>query len=247
MMNVLIVDDEFYVRKEISGLLETYFNNNISVVGEAESVKEAVLLIETVKPDVVFLDIQLIDGTGFDVISQVIYKNFQVIFITAFNQYAIKAIKIGALDYILKPIDKTEFVGAVNKLMSNGQKEPDTKKLVEIVNDHYTGKEKTRIVLRTSKTLYTVFQDDIVYCKSDGNYTIFYTVDQKRIMVTQTLSKMQELLPENNFIRCHHSFVVNKFHVKQYDKKGVLTLIGDVKIPVSGRKLKGVLENIFNA
>ncbi|MEM7085034.1 MAG: LytTR family DNA-binding domain-containing protein [Bacteroidota bacterium] len=246
MMKALVIDDEFYVRKEIEDLLVTHFKGLISIKGQAESVQQGLLLIETIKPDIVFLDIQLIDGTGFDLIAQTVFKNFQLIFITAFNHHAIQAIKVGALDYILKPIDRNEFVQAVNKAINNIGVPSNNQKLVEIVNDHYTGKEKTRLVLRTSKTLYIVYQDDIVYCKSDGNYTIFHTVDAKKIMVTQPLAKMQEVLPKLKFIRCHHSFVVNKYHVKRYDKKGILTMIGDIQVPVSGRKLKEVMQHIFH-
>ncbi len=246
MIKALIIDDEFYVRKEVEDHILSHFKNVISIVGEAGSVKEALLLIETTKPDLVFLDIQLTDGTGFDLISKTIFDGFRVIFITAYNEYAIQAIKVGASDYILKPIDKTEFVGAVNKAVAEVGKPHETKKFVEVVNDHYTGKEKSRLVLRTSKTLYIVYHDDIVYCKSDGNYTIFYIVGGKKIVVTQPLARMQELLPEEKFIRCHHSFVVNRYHVKEYDKKGLLKTTGDKSVPVSGRKLKDVMQRIFD-
>jgi len=246
MIKTLVIDDEIFVRKEIKNLLKTHFENDIVVLGEADSVKEGLLLVETLKPELIFLDIQLLDGTGFDILEQANFKDYRVIFITAFNEHAIKAIKVGAMDYILKPIDKLEFVGAVNKTLDYIDQELDSKKLIEIVSDRYRERENRQLVLRTAKTFYVVSEHNILYCKADGNYTIFHTKDQGAIMITQPLTKMHALLSQDDFIRCHHSYLVNKNHAKKYDKKGVLTLADDIKIPVSGRKLKEVLAQIFN-
>ncbi|MCF6306336.1 MAG: LytTR family DNA-binding domain-containing protein [Flavobacteriaceae bacterium] len=246
MIKAIIIDDEAFIRKDVKDKVETYFNNEIIIVSEAKSVKEAINLIDSIKPDLLFLDIQLSDGTGFDVLSSCVFKNFNVIFVTGYDSHAIKAIKVGALDYILKPVDDEEFKEAVNKALNNYQEENHLEKLIEISSEYFKGVEKKRIILKTSDTVYAIYEDDIIYCRSNGNYTTFYTQQLDKIMVSKPLKKIEEILSSTNFIRCHQSYIVNKKHVLKYNKNGVLIVNLDFKVPVSSRRKKYTLKMIFN-
>lgn len=245
MIKAILVDDEKYIRDDVKNKLKQLFNNQITVVGEAESVKSAISLIIEQKPDLLFLDIQLQDGTSFDILNQLDNKNFDIVFITGYDNHAIKAIKVGALDYILKPIDEEEFKDAVDKAIDNTRRELDIEKFVEISNEYFQGVKKKRIVLKTLENVYVVYEDDILYCKSDGNYTTFYTQKSEKILVSKPIKKALELLSDDIFIRCHQSYLVNKKHVLRYNKQGVLIMNSEVKVPVSSRRKDYVIEKIF--
>jgi two-component system LytT family response regulator len=245
MIKAILVDDEAYIRGNIKAKLSQYFDEDIEVVGEAESVKSAIKLIQEKKPDLLFLDIHLQDGTSFDILHKISHKNFDIIFITGYDNHAIKAIKVGALDYILKPIDDDEFKQAVIKAIENSKQDTDLEKLVEISSEYFQGVQKKRIVLKTLENVYVVYEDDISYCKSEGNYTTFYVQESEKILVSKPIKKILELLSEDIFIRCHQSYVVNKKHVVRYNKQGVLVMSSQVKVPVSSRRKDYVIEKIF--
>jgi len=245
MIKALIIDDEAYVRKDINEKICTLFSNNIEIVAEAESVKSGLEALEEFEPDLVFLDIHLGDGTGFDLLEKSNFKNFDVIFITGFDNHAIKAIKVGALDYILKPVDDDEFKAAVEKAIKNNLEENNIEKLIEISSEYFRGVEKKRVILKTADTVYAIYEDDIIYCRSDGNYTTFYTQQLEKIVVSKPIKKIEEILSEDIFIRCHQSYIVNKKHVLKYNKQGVLIVHLDFKVPVSSRRKEYALGKIF--
>ncbi|MDH7445380.1 LytR/AlgR family response regulator transcription factor [Aquimarina sp. 2201CG14-23] len=245
MIKAIVVDDEVYIRDNVKAKLTQYFSEDIEVVGEAESVEASIKIIEEKKPDLLFLDIHLTDGTSFDLLAKIKDKNFDIIFVTAFDEHALKAIKVGALDYILKPIENSEFKEAVIKAIENSKKEHDLEKLVEISSEYFQGAQKKRIILKTLENVYVVYEDDILYCKSEGNYTTFYTKKDKNIVVSKPIKKVIELLSEDIFIRCHQSYLVNKTHVSRYNKQGVLIIDPDIKVPVSSRRKDYVIEKIF--
>lgn len=245
MIKAMIIDDEEFVRTDVSEKIKKYFPKDIAIMTEASSVEEALKAIEIYEPGLLFLDIDLQDGTGFDILAQTKNKNFEVIFITGYDAHAIKAIKIGALDYILKPIDDDEFCLAVKKALVSKDKIQDHTKLVSVSQEYLNGAEKKRIILKTLDTLYAVFEDDIIYCRSDGNYTTFYTTTSQKILISKPLKHAEEILSEQNFIRCHQSYIVNKKHVIKYDKQGLLVVSKDYKVPVSGRRKEYTLQKIF--
>jgi len=245
MIKALLIDDEAYIRDAIKAKLSQYFADDIQVVGEAESVKSGVQLIQDKNPDLLFLDIHLQDGTSFDILNKIEDKNFDIIFITGFDNHAIKAIKVGALDYILKPIDDDEFKEAVIKAIENSKHDNDLERLVEISSEYFQGVQKKRIVLKTLENVYVVYEDDISYCKSEGNYTTFYIKKSEKILVSKSIKKVLELLSEDVFVRCHQSYLVNKKHVVRYNKQGVLVMDSQAKVPVSSRRKDYVIEKIF--
>lgn len=245
MVRAILIDDEAYIRQEIKEKLSEHFSTEIDIVGEADSVSKAISLIEEKKPNLVFLDINLQDGTGFDILNSISDKSFDVIFVTGFDNHAIKAIKVGALDYILKPIDDEEFIKAVTKAIENSKENVNLEKLVEISSEYFQGVTKKRIVLKTLENVYVVYEDDISHCKSDGNYTTFYTQQSEKILISKPLKKILELLSEDIFIRCHQSYLVNKKHVTRYNKQGFLLMNSRVKVPVSSRRKEYVIDKIF--
>jgi len=246
MIKALIIDDEAHIRETVREKVATYFPKEIAIMGEAESVEGALKAIVQFEPDLLLLDVNLNDGTGFDVIEQSTYKDFDVIFITGFDNHAIKAIKVGALDYILKPVDDDEFQEAVAKAIQKPEKEAHLEKLIEISNEYFKGVTQKRVILKTADTVYAIYEDDILYCRSDGNYTTFYTQQMEKIVVSKSIKKIEEILSEELFIRCHQSYIVNKKHVLKYSKQGVLIVHMDMKVPVSSRRKDYTLQKIFD-
>ncbi|CAM1340991.1 LytR/AlgR family response regulator transcription factor [Tenacibaculum amylolyticum] len=247
MIKAIIIDDEAHVRLDIANKIATNFSSEIQVIGEADTVSKGITIIEELQPDLLFLDVHLGSGTSFDILNTLKIKEFETIFITGFDTHAIKAIKVGALDYILKPIAEDEFITAVNKAIANKNKgqENHLDKLIEISTEYFNGIQNKRVILKTTENVYAVYEDDIIYCKSDGNYTTFYTKLPERIVVSKSIKKVEEILSEGTFIRCHQSYIVNKKYVSKYNKQGTLTLISEIKVPVSSRRKDYTLNKIF--
>lgn len=246
MIKAVIIDDEANVRADIKEKVETHFKNEISIIGEADSVASGIKTIEELKPQLLLLDINLGDGTSFDILQEVTSKNFDVIFITGYDTHAIKAIKVGALDYILKPVEIDEFIDALQKVITEDKNENHLEKLIEISSEYFSGVKNKRVILKTSDNVYAIYEDDIIYCRSEGNYTTFYTQQMEKIMVSKSIKKVEEILSEETFIRCHQSYIVNKKHVLKYNKQGILVVHLDFKVPVSSRRKDYVLKRIFD-
>jgi two-component system LytT family response regulator len=245
MIKSIVIEDDPQMRKDILEKIETLFPEDISVLAQCDSVVTAIEQIEQHQPHLVFLDIHLSDGTGFDVLTQSQYKDFDVIFITGFDHHAIKAIKVGALDYIIKPVDEDELKEAIEKAIKQQQQDKHLEKLAQVSSDYFKGAEKKRIIIKTVNTVYAIYEDDILYCKSDGNYTTLFTQNFERIVASKPIKKILEILSEDVFIRCHQSYIVNKKYVSRYNKNGVLVLVQDIKVPVSSRRQDYVLKKIF--
>ncbi len=245
MIRAIVVDDEFYMLKEIKSKLIDFFPKEVVVVAEVKSVSEGIKAVDKFEPDLLLLDVHLLDGTGFDLIQKSTYKDFSVIFITGYDSNAIRAIKVGALDYILKPVDDDEFKEAVNKAIQLQHREGHLDKLVSVSSGYYKGLERNKIILKTSDSIYTIDQEDIFFCHSEGNYTTVYTRQSQKILMSGHIKKMEELLPPDIFIRCHQSYIVNKNHVLKYNKRGHLLLKNEVKVPVSARRKEMTLQSIF--
>lgn len=245
MIKSIVVEDDPQMRRDIVEKIQTLFPEDISILAECDSVTTAKQQIEKLQPDLIFLDIQLTDGVGFDVLTSSNYKDFDVIFITGFDHHAIKAIRVGALDYIIKPVDEEELREAIEKAIKNQQEDKQLEKLAQVSSDYFKGVEKKRIIIKTVSTVYAIYEDDILYCKSDGNYTTLFTQNFERIVASKPIKKILEILSEDVFIRCHQSYIVNKKYVSKYNKNGVLVLIQDIKVPVSSRRQDYVLKKIF--
>ncbi len=246
MIKAIVIDDEQDIREATKARIASFFPEEITVVAESDNVESGIAVIDAHHPDVLFLDIEIIGGTSFDILKNCVYKKFEIIFITGFNQHAIKAIKVGALDYILKPVDNDEFKNAVTKVLAKKEKGKDIDKLVQISSEFFKGVKEKRIILRTTDNVYAIYEKDILYCRSEGNYTTFYTQQMEKIVISKSIKKVEEILSEDTFIRCHQSYIVNKSHVLKYNKKGILVINFDMEVPVSSRRKDYALTKIFD-
>lgn len=241
-MKSIIVEDKAYIRKGLLNLL-SMIDANVEVIGECESVQEALIVTKTCKPELVFLDINLSDGTAFDLLDKMETIDFKIIFITAYEEFALRALKIGAVDYLLKPVDVEELKVAlqkVKKLTTADQKNQITK-AKQIFNN-----EGNHIILSFHDSYQVINLDELIYCESDKGYTTFYCSDGKKHLVSKTLKDFEERLLEANFQRPHQSFMINMKFVDKYDKAGAIYLKNGTKIPVSSRKKESFLSSLFN-
>ncbi len=243
MIKTVIIDDELHIRNAVRNKLIKYFKKQLLIVGEADGVKTGVTLINTLQPDLLLLDIELSDGTSFDLLKEVSLVNCKIIFITGFNEHAIKAIRLGAIDYLLKPINDFEFKDAISKVLKT--ETPKIKEQIKISDDFYYKNTKNRIVLKTFEAYHIIDEDKILYCKSDGNYTTFYIQDKKPIVISKPLKKAKELLSEELFIRPHQSYLVNVNFIEKYLPEGYL-IISDTTIPVASRRKDLVVNRLSN-
>ncbi|WMX14582.1 MULTISPECIES: LytTR family DNA-binding domain-containing protein [unclassified Aureispira] len=243
-MRVIIVDDEARARKALRQTILLY-TPHLDIVGEAHSVPSAIEKIRNHQPDLVLLDVQLGDGNGFDVLNKTKPYSFQVIFITAYNQYAVKAFKVAAIDYILKPIDPEDFLTAIKKSQEQSYQEKLEERLDLFLQQvDSTPKVIKKISLKTLDSIHIINIKDIIYCQGEGNYTTFHLLNQEEIIVSKNLREYETLLPSQLFLRTHQSFLVNSEHILRYDKRDNQGLVCSQNhhIPVSIRKKEAVLE-----
>jgi two-component system LytT family response regulator len=243
MIRAIIVDDEPHIRQTIRKMVHATCPN-VEVIDEANSVETGVDSIHNGHPDLVFLDIKLDDGTGFDLLEKLAPIDFKVIFITAWDGYAIKAFKFSAVDYLLKPIDPDELKMAVEKAGKIIQHDFNTQ--LSNLNDHLTSQDRgnKKIIVRTAESIYLLHVNQILGCESSGNYTTIYLVDNRKIVVSNTLREYEELLIDYGFFRVHKSFLINLKYIARFDKSegGCVVLVNDMKIPVASRKREHLLE-----
>jgi two-component system LytT family response regulator len=248
MIKAIIIEDEKMSRETLHRLLEKYCPS-VEIVAEADGYRKGVEEIRKLKPDVIFLDIQMPDGSGFRVLEEIEPVDFDVIFTTAFDQFAIKAIKYSALDYLLKPIIPQDLVDAIEKVEKKKAERQRRKSLEDSSqsNDMADTKDQ-KIVLSTSDMIHVINVDDIIRCESDNYYTYFFFTDGRKLLVSKTLKENEELLSPYNFIRPHKSHLVNLKFIKSYIRQdgGYILMNDGTKIPVSRRKKDKMMEIIFN-
>lgn len=248
MIRAIIIEDEKMSRETLRRMLEKYCPS-VEIVAEADGYRTGLEQIKKHDPDVIFLDIQMPDGSGFRLLEELDEVNFEVIFTTAFDQFAIKAIKYSALDYLLKPIIPQDLVDAIKKVE---RKRIETKKKknldVFLENIHSQEESNQKIVLSTSEMIHVINVDDIIRCESDNYYTYFFFTDGRKLLVSKTLKENEELLSNHNFIRPHKSHLVNVKYIKSFIRQegGYIVMTDGSKIPVSRRKRDKIMETLFN-
>jgi two-component system LytT family response regulator len=236
MKKALIIDDENRTRDLIAKMINS-FGLNIEAFPIGENVQSGIKAIEEMSPDIVFLDIQMPDGTGFDVLKAVKNKNFEVVFITAHEEFAIKAIKFSALDYLLKPIDPMELRLAVEKaIKAVDEKHEDIQ--FDALQHNMQPNQKRRLVLKTQESVHVVELHEIIRCEADRNYTSFFLVGGKKILVSKTLKEYETLLSQHNFLRIQQSHLINLDYVDRYDKGngGSVVMKDKSEVPLSPAK-----------
>ncbi len=241
-LKAIIVEDETHSRETLKNLLEK-FCEGVEVIGLASSVKEALEVIPKRKPDVVFMDIELQSGTGFDILSQLPEINFEVIFTTAFDQYAIKAVKFSSLDYLLKPIDLEELQLAVEKVKKIKNKEAYSNQLQTLLQN-IQQPQLSKICLATSDGFEFVNTQEILYCEAGGSYTTFKLANGKKLLVSKHLKEYENLLIDQYFMRVHNSYLINLKEVKKYVKAdgGYIVMSNDDIVSISRMKKETFIE-----
>lgn len=248
-MKILLVDNEPEIRSVLKEMVLAWAAG-VHVIEEADGVATGVEKINAFQPDVVLLDVEMNDGTGFDLLKQIPNPSFQLIFTTAHNQYAIQAFKFSAMDYLLKPVDPVELNACLQKAMEQVSSKTLKQQLDAMMQQLYNKQEPDRqIVLKDIDKTYFVKMNDILYCEAEGSYAKFYLTNSEPIFVSRNLRYYEELLAPAGFIRTHHSCLVNPSKIKIYDRKtdsGTLILEGGHTIPVSQRKKEFVMQLLEN-
>jgi two-component system LytT family response regulator len=246
MIRAIIVEDEKHSRETLRGLLDRYCRNVI-ILAEADTYRSGIAAIKEHQPQLIFLDIQMPDGSGFRLLEELDEINFEIIFTTAFDQFAIKAIKYSALDYLLKPIDPEELANALKKVEQKISKK-EVNQNIQVLLDNIKNKDADphKIVLSTSEKIHVIDTDQILRCESDNYYTNFFLTNGKQILVSKTLKENEQMLDGHNFIRPHKSHLVNVKYIKGYLRSdgGYIEMTDGSKIPVSRRKREKIVEII---
>ena len=243
-MKVAIIDDESPMRDNMKALLQKHVIE-VKVLGEAGGVVDGLDLLSSINPDVLFLDVEMKDGTGFDLISRYGKPDFQIIFVTGHDKYAIKAFKYSAIDYLLKPVDPTELKKALEKVIRKTAFEQE-KLITNFLDNNEKQIQDRNIVLKDADSVYLVAIKEIIRCQSDNNYTTFFLEDGRKLMVSRTLKEYERLFDDQHFFRVHQSHLINLDFFSRYEKRdgGIVFMKDDSKIPVASRKKDALLETI---
>ncbi len=243
-MRVLIIDDEDRARKSIAGILKLS-NNNVQLVAEADGVKSGIEAIKEHNPDLVLLDINMSDGTGFDLLKKIENITFKVIFITAYEEFAIKAFEFSAIDYILKPVDPAKLIDALYRANQLIEQENINLKLNALfANLEGSATECKKLILKTAENIYVVNTSDVIRCESDSGYTNFFLIDGKKILVSRNLKDYEDMLNGLGFYRLHQSHLINIKYIDHYSKTegGAVIMKDNSAIPVARRKKDNFLK-----
>lgn len=247
MLTAVIVDDEQNAINVLSQLLKDFTNTPVKIVGSAHNLDEGVAQIKATKPDIVFLDIDMPNKSGLEIYDYFDYPQFRVIFVTAYSQYAIEALKKSATDYLLKPINFVELREAVKKVAAEVEHEQQRRELDDRIGVLTTADMAgVNVVLDVENGFVMESTKNIVYCYADQSYSVIVTNLGKKIPVTKTLKSMQEMLPTNQFYRTHKSFLVNIHYIRKFVKanESYVMLNSGEKIPVSVRTCSVIINDI---
>lgn len=242
----VIIDDEPDAVDFISSIIAEYCPE-LEVSGKAHNANDGEKLINEIKPDLIFLDVEMPHGTGFDLLSRFPQKNFDVIFITAFNHYAVKAIKFSAVDYILKPININEFIEAVKKVAAKHKSDAFRgNENFEALLENLKSANPTRLVIPTSDGKEYLNPKDIIRIEADRSYSWFFITDKRKILVSRHLKEFQELLNGRNYFRPHNSHLINLDFVKKYVRHdgGYIEMTDGSQVPVSRNRKDLFLEHM---
>ncbi|WP_299128807.1 LytTR family DNA-binding domain-containing protein [uncultured Winogradskyella sp.] len=246
MIKTVIVDDELNAREFLEKLLQRYFPDKFAICAKCSSVDEALQAIDEHRPDLIFLDIQMPDKNGFELLKSIDTVSFEVVFTTAFSEFAIKAIKYSAFDYLLKPINYIDLLSTVKRFeaqQSTKQKAHRIELLLNNVGNLSADFQKLTIPTETGFTL--VNKSNILYAQADDNYCLIYLVDGTTITASKTLKSIEELITAPNFFRVHKSYLVNLNYIKHFHKATMqIELVNAIRIPVSHRKQSSFVQAI---
>jgi len=245
MLKSIIVDDEPYCCETIATLLED--NPEVEIVSICHNAVDALSVIKKYSPDLVFLDVEMPKMNGFEMIEQLSTVNFEIIFTTSYDQYALKAIRFSAIDYLLKPVDSEELQKAIQKVIHRSQKPIAEQLEILMQKIHQPSTPINKIAMPTMEGLQMIPVDSIISCESDSNYTILLLKNNKKIIVSRTLKEIEELLEEHSFARVHRCYLANLNEVEKYVKGegGYLVMSDGTTIDVARNKKETLLKKLL--
>jgi len=244
MLKAVIVDDE---PKAIQSLIWelSNFKKEVEVMASFTNPDEALKYLDSHTPDCLFLDVQMPTIGGFQFLEQLKNTDFAVVITTAYDEYAIKALKHEAIDYLLKPIDSDDLRESIAKIKKHSERTINSMKLERMLTNFNSNFDKKRITINTDGKLLFLDVDDIIYIESDGNYSTLFLKDQKKIVITKKLKEVDAMLPEHYFFRIHNSYIINLNKIKAFIKnEGYVIMDSDHKIPVARQRKSDFLEKL---
>ena len=244
-LKAIIVDDEPYCCEALATLLEDC--PDVEVIAVCHNAADALTAIRKYSPDLVFLDVEMPKMNGFEMLEQLLSVNFEIIFTTSYDQYALKAIRFSAIDYLLKPVDQDELLNAVRKVISRSQKPIAQQLEILMQKIHQPSTPINKIAMPTMEGLQMIPVDSIISCESDSNYTILFLKSKKKTIVSRTLKEIEELLEEHSFIRVHRCYLANLNEVEKYVKGegGYLLMSDGTTIDVARNKKEVLLKKLL--
>jgi two-component system LytT family response regulator len=245
MLRALIIDDEAHMRDTLVKLLALHCPD-VEVVGQASGVVSGEAAINEFHPEVVFLDIQMKDGTGFDLLYSLSSIDFKVIFVTAYDQYALQAFRFSAVDYLLKPINPEYLADAVNRAGQMIQEHFNIQMKALEENLKSVSMQHKKIIIKTTENIHLLDMKNIISCESDSSYTTVHTSEGDKILVSKTLKEYEDLLADCGFYRVHKSYLINLLQIKRFERQdgGSIVMSNELKIPVASRKRDELLQLI---
>ncbi len=249
MVRTIIIDDESHPRDYLEKLLLRYFPNRFIILAKCSSVDEAILMIDKYNPELVFLDIQMHEKDGFDLLKLLPKIDFEIIFTTAHANYALEAIRWSALDYLLKPVNHIELSSALKRFDKKNLNKFEFDKIKLLLSNLDSGNSvNSKVAFPIDSGYKLVKSNSIIYCESDINYTTVYLLDGSKFVLSKTLKKIEELLPNDIFLRVHKSYLINVNHVVHYykNREQIIELINGKKVPLAIRKKNEILSKIIS-
>ena len=243
-MRIVIVDDEPNARATLKGMLNMLFHD-LEIVGEAEGVETGKSIIEATHPEIVFLDIRIKDGTGFDLLKRLKKREFALIFLTAHDDHAIEAFRFSATDYLLKPIDPDDLKDAIEKVRRH---KFNQNALLDALleNIQQISSSPRKLALKSSDAIHLVYTEEIIRCESVDNYTRFYLKEDTPLMIGRPLKAFEEMLESSGFLRIHQSHLINLLHIRKIERKGGyrVEMTDGSEVPVAVRKKEKLINQL---
>jgi two-component system LytT family response regulator len=249
MIKAVIIDDEARARESLAMIINQFFPE-IELLGSADGVESGFTLINTVKPNVVFLDIKMGDGSGFDLLRKYQKIPFKTVFVTAFDEHALEAFKFSAFDYLLKPVDTEELRQSIDRIAESLDYDDDVALKIKafLANMEVAQQSQKKIVLKTSNSIHLININTIVRCEADANYSWIYVQNLPKILISKPLKHFEDLLQDYGFFRAHQSHLVNLNFISRIDKVdgGVIVLKDNTNVPVAVRKREQLFQILNN-
>ncbi|CAN5771226.1 LytTR family DNA-binding domain-containing protein [soil metagenome] len=245
MITAIIIDDEQHCIDRLTKMLARHHAEAVKLLSTAGSVEEGIQAIKEYNPDLIFLDIQILDRSGFDLLRECGEIKFKIIFTTAYDRFAIQAIKFSAIGYLLKPIEEDELADALKRTKEISVE--NTSKMAAVIENNLSQPvKKKKLTIPTGNELLFINIDSIIRCHSDVNYTTIYKKDNQKIVVAKTLKEFEELLADQDFFRIHNSDLINLAYIKSYNKgKGGSVVLNDgTQLEVSTRRKEEFLKKM---